>query len=199
MFNFHVTRAACVVLGVGVAFAGSASAADLHVAPVLAVVDGQLKTALSQPRLIDSIKAQNEQTAGLSQDEIDALDKTWREEIEAGGGPLIDEKLGSNASSLLQKIRDEQQGLLTEVFIMDARGLNVAQSDPTSDYWQGDEAKWQKTFGQGGNAVFVDEIEHDDSTQMLQSQASFTIVDPETGLAIGAATVGINLDMLDPL
>jgi hypothetical protein len=33
----------------------------------------------------------------------------------------------------------------------------VGQSDVTSDYWQGDEGKWQKTFGTGdANAIFVD-------------------------------------------
>jgi phosphopantothenoylcysteine synthetase/decarboxylase len=44
--------------------------------------------------------------------------------------------------------------------------------------------------------VFVDEVEEDESTQALQSQASVTISDPETGEPIGAITVGINLDML---
>ena len=78
---------------------------------------------------------------------------------------------------------------------MDAKGLNVGQSDVTSDYWQGDEAKFQKSFGAGAGAVFVDEAEKDESTQMLQSQASMTIVD-ETGAPIGAITVGINLDKL---
>ena len=76
------------------------------------------------------------------------------------------------------------------------KGLNVGQSDPTSDYWQGDEAKWKKTFKVGPNAVHVSEAEMDDSTQMLQSQASVTITDPATGKAIGAITVGINLNEL---
>jgi hypothetical protein len=79
---------------------------------------------------------------------------------------------------------------------MDAKGLNVGQSDVTSDYWQGDEAKWQKTYGAGSGVVFVDGVEEDESTQALQSQASVTISDPETGEPIGAITVGINLDML---
>jgi hypothetical protein len=39
-------------------------------------------------------------------------------------------------------------------------------------------------------------VEEDESTQALQSQASVTISDPETGEPIGAITVGINLDML---
>jgi hypothetical protein len=46
--------------------------------------------------------------------------------------------------------------MITEMFVMDAKGLNVGQSDVTSDYWQGDEAKWQKTYGAGPGVVFVD-------------------------------------------
>jgi hypothetical protein len=44
-------------------------------------------------------------------------------------------------------------------------------------------------------AIFVDEAEKDESTQMLQSQVSMTIAD-ETGAPIGAITVGINLNAL---
>jgi hypothetical protein len=65
----------------------------------------------------------------------------------------------------------------------------------TSDYWQGDEAKWKKTYMVGPDAIFVDEIEKDESTQSLQSQVSIAIKD-ETGKAIGAITLGINVDKL---
>ena len=79
---------------------------------------------------------------------------------------------------------------------MDDRGLNAGQSDVTSDYWQGDEAKWQKTFKAGADAVFVDVVEKDESTQQLQVQVSVSIKDPETGKVIGAVTLGINVDQL---
>ncbi|WLR94074.1 hypothetical protein [Shinella zoogloeoides] len=77
---------------------------------------------------------------------------------------------------------------------MDNRGLNVGQSDVTSDYWQGDEAKWQIAFGAG--TLHVEEAARDESTQLMQSQASLPIRDPQTGAVIGAITVGLNLDAL---
>lgn len=170
--------------------------ADQHEAPIKELVETQLKAALNDPAVVAAIKAQNEENAALSQADVDALDQKWRSEVEAGGGAMVDETLSSELSGYLKKVKDDQQGALTELFVMDAKGLNVGQSDPTSDYWQGDEAKWQKTFSAGPDAVFVDEVEQDESTQQLQSQASFTISDPETGEPIGAATAGINLDML---
>jgi hypothetical protein len=47
----------------------------------------------------------------------------------------------------------------------------------------------------GPDAVFVDEAEKDESTQMLQSQVSFTVVDPATWQTIGAITFGVNLQL----
>jgi hypothetical protein len=79
---------------------------------------------------------------------------------------------------------------------MDDKGLNVGQSDVTSDYWQGDEPKWQKTFKVGPDTVFVDKVEKDESSEQLQIQVSVSIKDPETGKVIGAVTLGINVDQL---
>ena len=86
--------------------------------------------------------------------------------------------------------------MFTEIFAMDDKGLNVAQSDVTSDYWQGDEDKWQQTYLVGAGAVHISEVELDDSTQTYQSQVSVTVVDPETNAPIGAITFGINVDAL---
>ena len=82
---------------------------------------------------------------------------------------------------------------------MDNKGLNVGQSDVTSDYWQGDEAKWKKTFLVGPDAVFIDKVEEDESTQQFQSQVSLSIVDPTTKNVIGAVTIGIDVEVLHEL
>ena len=103
--------------------------------------------------------------------------------------------LNKPISAFLKAKQEASDGTITEIFVMDDKGLNVGQSATTSDYWQGDEAKFQKSFGAGAGAVFVDDAEKDESTQMLQSQASMTISD-ESGKPIGAITIGINLDKL---
>jgi hypothetical protein len=79
---------------------------------------------------------------------------------------------------------------------MDAKGLNVGQSDLTSDYWQGDEAKWKKTYLVGPKAMHVGGVKTDQSTQTLQSQLSMAVVDPASGKVIGAVTVGVNVEQL---
>ncbi|MGJ3263832.1 MAG: hypothetical protein ACFE0R_11415 [Salinarimonas sp.] len=172
-----------------------ALAEEPHVAPIMALVESLVRPALSDPAIVSAIVAQNARTAALTEAEILELDKQWRAEVDAAERPLVSEVMGNALSDVLTRMRDEAGGVFTEIFVMDARGLNVGQSDLTSDYWQGDEAKWQKTFLVGPDAVFVDEIEVDESTQALQSQVSLSIAD-ESGAPVGAITLGVDVDAL---
>ena len=184
---------AAVALMAGV---NAATAAGEHIPAVTDYANANIKSWISDKAVVEAIKAQNAENASLAQGDIDALDQKWRAGVDGGATAMIAEVLGNSLSGFLRDKQMASNGVITEIFVTDDKGLNVGQSDVTSDYWQGDEAKWQKTYGSGGEAVFVDGVEQDESTQMLQSQASFTIVDPETGQPIGAATVGINLDKL---
>jgi hypothetical protein len=175
--------------------ATSVMAEEAHVAPVTEYVNTNVKPWLSDATLVAAIKAQNAANVGLNQAGIDALDQKWRAEVEADSHPMIDGVLANAVSAFLKGKQEASGGTITEIFVTDAKGLNVGQSDVTSDYWQGDEDKFTRSFGAGPAALFVDAAEKDESTQMLQSQASMTIVD-ETGKAIGAITVGVNLDQL---
>ena len=82
-----------------------------------------------------------------------------------------------------------------EIFVMDNQGANVAMTDKTSDYWQGDEAKFQKSFNDGKGAVFVDDVEFDDSTQAYLVQVSVPVKDG--GQVIGAITIGVDVDKVE--
>jgi hypothetical protein len=184
-----------LALGALAFMAGTSTAEEAHVAPVTAYLNENVVPWLSDPAVISAIKAQNEKTAALGDADIEALDQKWRAEVEAADKPMIADVLGNDLSKFLQEKQAGSNGVISEVFVMDAKGLNVGQSDATSDYWQGDEAKFQKSFGAGKDVIFVDEVEKDESTQALQSQASVTISD-ESGTPIGAVTVGINMDAL---
>lgn len=174
----------------------SSQAQDDYAATVEKYIHANVVPWLNDKTVIDAIKAQNEAHAALSEADIEKLDKEWRAQVDASAKPLIDKTLNNALSKFLSEKKEASQGLITEIFIMDDKGINVGQSDVTSDYWQGDEAKWQKTFLAGPEAIFVDEVEKDESTQQLQVQVSVSIKDPETGEAIGAVTLGISVDLL---
>ncbi|PCH45633.1 MAG: hypothetical protein COC23_06255 [Hyphomicrobiales bacterium] len=155
----------------------------------------KLMKIASDPNLVKQILAQNGQTAGYDQGKIDMLDKQWRAEVNAADKPLIDRTLANPTSKYLSGIQEKSEGLFTEIFAMDAKGLNVGQSTVTSDYWQGDEGKWQNTYSVGANAVDISEVEQDESTQTFQSQVSIPVLG-EDGNPIGAITFGVNVEFL---
>ncbi|MZR13218.1 hypothetical protein GQE99_09330 [Maritimibacter sp. DP07] len=150
----------------------------------------------SDPVLLDAIRDKNAAHEWIDQSRIDALDRAWQDEIGRSVTPTISTVMENPASDFLRARVNALGGAVTEVFVVDAHGLNVAASAPTSDYWQGDEAKFTETFAVGPRARHFSEIERDASTSTYQGQASFTIVDPETGAPIGAMTVGINAEAL---
>ncbi|XDB00019.1 hypothetical protein AB1M95_08985 [Sulfitobacter sp. LCG007] len=183
------TAIAPIVLAAGLATAAEAPA-DMQ-----AYVEQDVMTWAMTPLIVAAINAQNARTAGATQEEIDGWDTEWAAQVGTGTQPLVDSVVTGPVSDFLRSQVDASSGIITEVIVMDSRGLNVAASGPTSDYWQGDEAKYSKTYSVGPGAIFVDEVEFDESSQTYQGQASITITDPATGSAIGAMTIGLNAEM----
>lgn len=148
------------------------------------------------PAVVRAILDQNIRTAAISQAEIDTQDAKWQAEVGKSDQPMIAALLAAPLSQTLSEQVEANKGLVTEILVMDARGLTVAESSVTSDYWQGDEDKWRETYLKGPGALDISEIDFDDSTQTYQSQVSMTVSDPDTGAAIGAISVGIDVTLL---
>lgn len=147
------------------------------------------------PVVLLSIEARNAKQSDFDQTRIDALDTQWRAELKTEDQPLITAVLSNPLSTYLLRIQASSLGVYAEAFVMDAKGLNVGQSAVTSDYWQGDEAKFQKTFPVGPQAIFIDEPEYHEGTGTWRTQLNMAIADAN-GRAIGAVTVDVNLTEL---
>ena len=104
--------------------------------------------------------------------------------------------LKNPAAVLIKDKVKNSNGKYTEIFIMDKQGCNVAMSSRTSDFLQGDEAKFKKSFNNGNGAVFVDKVKFDKSTKTSSTQLSLPVVDLATKKVIGAITVGVDVDSL---
>ena len=96
------------------------------------------------------------------------------------------------------KVREMVKGdpLVVEAFVMNDRGTLVCSIAETSDYWQGDEAKWQRTFVDGRDP-FVEEPAFDASSGKYAIQLSVPIA--EAGKRIGAVTLTLKLSRQDAL
>jgi len=178
------------------ALAAAPAAANDFMPAIQSFLETEIAPWRTDPRLAEAILAQNARTAGYTQADIDSLDQTWRTEVGSSDSALIRSVLDHAASTLLREWVEASDGAITEVFVMDARGLNVASSGLTSDYWQGDEEKFFETFPNGADAVHISDIEFDESSQTYQAQVSVSLVDPTSGQVVGAMTVGLNADRL---
>lgn len=159
-------------------------------------VIGDMRQWLDSEIVRISVLAQNERLGRPDQSSIDALDKQWTTERDSKDKPLIAATLSNPLSIYLARMQGRSLGLYAEIFVMDQNGLNVGQSTITSDFWQGDEAKFQKTFAVGSSAVFVDDPEWDDDARIWRAQVSFTLTGDDGRTPVGAATVELNVTEL---
>ena len=79
-------------------------------------------------------------------------------------------------------------GKIAEVFITESNGLNIAYSNPTSDFVQRDEAWWQAAEK---GEISVDDPEYDESAKAVVIALSEAIKDPNTGKVLGVIKTGV--------
>ncbi len=139
--------------------------------------------------IIEAVKAEN--AKGKSLDQIKEMDKKWQ--ATPGIADYMQALMDSETGKHLRAIQGSAP-YYAEIFVMDNQGANVSMTDKTSDYWQGDEAKFKKSFNGGSGAVFVDEVKFDDSSQAYLVQVSVPVKDG--GNTIGAITIGIDVDKI---
>lgn len=173
----------------------AAAAADYQAA-MTAYLDSSIRGWAGDPALVSAINAANGERAGFDQTRIDTLDAAWKAEVGQADTPTITPILQNAAADFLRSQVEASGGKITEAFITDAVGLNVAVSAATSDMWQGDEDKFTKVFPADSGGVTFADVELDESTQTYQGQISIAIVDPATQATIGTLTVGVNADEL---
>jgi hypothetical protein len=137
------------------------------------------------PELLKAVVAKNEAREGS--DEIQRKDKQWMDNPQY---PLRKELTQNTCAIRLQKLIADDP-LIVEAILMDAQGANVCASRETSDYWQGDEAKWLKTYSEG-KPVFVDEPAFDASTGTYAIQLSVPVLAGER--RVGALTLTLKLN-----
>lgn len=160
--------------------------------PIKNLVESTIVNWINDPVLIDVIKKSNSENKNRSEDKIIEDDNLWR----SGDKNFQDKYLNNSASDFLREKKAASDNLYAEIFVMDFQGCNVAQSDITSDFWQGDEGKFVKSYNNGNGSVFIDEIEYDESSDTYTVQVSLPIVDPSTNSVVGAITIGVDMSKL---
>jgi hypothetical protein len=138
----------------------------------------------SDATIVAAVKAQNAKHVPLAT--IKSLDAQW---IAGKAASLVKEKTTGACADYLRKLATGSA--YQEIFVMDDQGAIVCANEKTSDYWQGDEAKWQRAFNDGKGNVFIDRPRYDESAKRNLAQISVPVMD--NGKAIGAITIGVTI------
>lgn len=157
--------------------------------------------SLAQQLLADAVTA-NELTRHLINhvpytglDEVLALDRTWQEYAPARHSPLAVRLLQAPTSQGLARWQSARKGLVTEMFVMDEMGALTALSQLTSDFWQGDERKFQATVGMAPGAIYLSSVRFDHSSRRFQVTASAPVRLLGDGRFIGAVAIGLDVEL----
>lgn len=136
------------------------------------------------PEVVGAVVAKNAQ--GETPQQIQARDRQWSH------NPKDPLRAALTRSPCAERLRSlvADDPTIVEVILTDARGANVCVSRETSDYWQGDEAKWEKPFKEGVDP-FVDAPALDASTGTFAIQMSVPV--HERGQRVGALTLTLKV------
>ncbi|MBF0610175.1 MAG: hypothetical protein G8345_00075 [Magnetococcales bacterium] len=156
-------------------------------AKIVTLANEKLTKLSADPVLVHAVKEENSKNKTL--DSIKQADEEWMKV--KGVNDFMKSFMNNPCAERLKKLKAEYP-FISETFVMDNQGANVCMSDKTSDYWQGDEPKWQKSFNGGKGAVFIDKVKFDQSSQAYLVQVSLPIKDGDA--TIGAITIGIDVD-----
>jgi hypothetical protein len=174
---------ACALLPLGAAAQAPPPADDPAVQAQVAVLAGWARA----PELVAAVRSQNALRA--SPEAIQEIDAQW---IDGEAEPRVQALMSNPCAEKLKQLRAGGPAY-REGLVMDDQGALVCITDRTSDYWQGDEPKWQRVFPAG--EVFVDRARYDTSARAILVQVSVPIKDGQR--TIGVLTVGIERAKLE--
>ncbi|OGG29484.1 hypothetical protein A3A63_01465 [Candidatus Gottesmanbacteria bacterium RIFCSPLOWO2_01_FULL_46_9] len=112
--------------------------------------------------LVSETASSTKKNKALSESDIAKLDDKWK--AAKDGDALIVQYLTNKVAKTLITFQEDNPGFV-EIFVTDAVGLNVGQTNKTSDYLQADEDWWTGAYSKGAGKAYHGEIEYDESAQ----------------------------------
>jgi hypothetical protein len=143
----------------------------------------------SDPEIRKAVAAKNAE--GESQPAIERKDREWN------ASPGLRKALTGSPCAERLRAMTAIDPVVVEVILMDEHGANVCLSRETSDYWQGDEPKWRRTFLEGRDP-FVDDPALDASSGSYAVQLSVPVTEGARRIGVLALTLKVLKDGVGP-
>ncbi len=159
------------------------------------IIDAKIslvKDLANEGELILYINKLEGNNSDLSQSEILKVDTRWRETSDEM--PLKKSLLSNSLSKILKNFQVENPGFV-EVFITDKNGLNIAQTNITSDYYQADESWWTDAYNNAKGKSYHGLVEFDESSS-ARSTAFYVPVINSDGVVIGVIKAVFDVDFI---
>ncbi len=183
-FNRHITRCSSVNFVV----------TDYEQLQIKELLGRKIERWKRLPSLEPALVAANKTSAKLSQQEINARDKQWIHAFAENDFAYSIELVNQPLSAELREMKKQAPDMITEVIVTDKRGLNVAISDMTSDYWQGDEEKFIRAYNKPANSLIFGDISYDESTKRFQLQLSVPLYTIQKFEPLGVMIFGVDVE-----
>ncbi len=131
------------------------------------------------------------------QSEINKLDLAWRAADAANNSndPLVYAHLNNPWADRLRDYRTILPDNV-ELFVTDKYGALVAASNRTSDYNQADEDWWQATYRNGQGAIYIGQVEYDESSKTYSSNIAVPLYSSDSKSIVGVLRTTLQLGTL---
>ncbi len=150
-----------------------------------------VKKMSSHSLIVKAVKEQNAKNISLA--EIKKRDTEWKASKDLTPFKTSLQKIP--VGYYLKRKVELNKSIYSEAFLTDNQGANVTAFPATSDYWQGDEAKWSESFNSGNGKIYIGEVELDDSSGSYATQISAPVI--SDGVTIGVLVIGIKLSYIE--
>jgi hypothetical protein len=162
---------------------------------VRGMANGRLALArkvISDPELVRAIVAKNK--VSESPEDVKRKDDDWQKDPEL---PARKETSSNECAERLRAVvQDDAQ--IAEAYLMDNRGGLVCSTTDVSDYWQGDEPSFQRTFGQGQFLYVGDPAADPAGDGAWTVPISMVVLDGPTKVGAATLTLRVSAEMLAP-
>ncbi len=139
--------------------------------------------------LTGAVSAENRRYTGSLTEiltDIALLDKQWVEST--GITSQVDLILNNPTASNLRRFQNLSPDN-AELFVTDVYGANIAATNRTSDYYQGDEDWWRAAFNNGEGNIYIGQPEFDESSQTYAINIAVPVYDRNTVVGVLRTTL----------
>ncbi|MCG7198597.1 transporter substrate-binding domain-containing protein [Marinobacter pelagius] len=129
-------------------------------------------------------------------EDIRNIDRNWQAQAPERAIPLAQRILELPASQALREWKSVHPGLVTEILVINRSGTIAAMSRLSSDFWQGDEAKFNRAMSgpESVRELYVSPIRFDASTSRFQIMVSSAIIPAGGGEPLGVVVLGLDVE-----